>query len=480
MNTELVKKSSSYINGSWVLSNKKISTKNPADPKKYIKEIYFASPQDAKDSIVSASNAFKHWRIESIDKRITLLKDLMRSLEKNRKSLAQLITLENGKTIKESEAEVGASIIEGNYQIDFLSRGLSEDSKNNKLLYEPLGVALLITPWNFPLSTVVRKMIPALACGNSVILKPSEYSSLTSIFLFELIESIKFPNGVANLILGEGSVIGPSLMDLSTLKIISFTGSTDTGELLQKNIGSSGVRYQAEMGGANALVIWEDAEIEEAVDAAIASGMACAGQWCTGISKLVIHEKIYDHVIDRLVKCIKKIKVGDGYLASTSMGPLNNSEQFSKIQNYIMRAVKQGAEILIGGNPIKINEDAGYFFSPTLLGNINERMEIASEEIFGPIINIFKTSDIESAVKFSNLGKYGLSFSIYTKNEKIAETFIENIDASLCHINLPTPYREASMPFTGWKKSGIGIPESGRFARDVFTKPKVVYMNKSN
>jgi len=284
---------------------------------------------------------------------------------------------------------------------------------------------------------------------------------------------------ILDLFSGVGS-FGIEAISRGATKVIFFEKHKPAIELLQKNIGSSGVRYQAEMGGANALVIWEDAEIEEAVDAAIASGMACAGQWCTGISKLVIHENIYDHVIDRLVKSIKNIKVGDGCLASTSMGPLNNSDQFNKIQNYVMRAVKQGAEILIGGNPIKINEDAGYFFSPTLLGNINERMEIASEEIFGPIINIFKTSNIESAVKFSNLGKYGLSFSIYTKNEKIAETFIKNIDASLCHINLPTPYREASMPFTGWKKSGIGIPESGRFARDVFTKPKVVYRNEFN
>ena len=480
MNIEIVKRSSSYIDGSWVLSNEKIFLKNPAAPKKNIKEICFASPQNAKDSIVSAKSAFSLWSATPVDKRIKSLKILMGAIEENIKILSRLITLENGKTIKESEGEVVAAIQEGNYQIDFLSRGLYENIDNKKLLYVPLGVALLITPWNFPLSTVIRKMIPALACGNCVILKPSEFSSLTSIFLFELIDSIKFPNGVANLVLGEGSVIGPSLLDLSVLKIISFTGSTDTGEFIQKSIASSDVRYQAEMGGSNALVIWKDADIEKAVDAVIASGMACAGQWCTGISKLVIHEEIYDDTINLLVKAVKNIKVGDGNLESTDMGPLNNSHQLSKMKNYIARAVNQGAKILIGGKPIKIDKDDGYFFSPTLLEGVNEKMKVATEEIFGPIINIYKTDNINSAIKFSNHGKYGLSFSIYTADDKVADTFIENIDASLCHINLPSPYREVDMPFTGWKKSGSGIPESGRFARDVFTKPKVVYSNKSS
>ena len=268
-------------------------------------------------------------------------------------------------------------------------------------------------------------------------------------------------------------------MELSIVKIISFTGSTDTGKLIHKHIGSSDVRYQAEMGGANALVIWEDADIEKAVEATITSGMACAGQWCTGISKLVVHNNIYDSAIDSLVKAVNNLNVGDGSIPSVDMGPLNNVSQFKKMKDYIDRAIQQGAEILSGGTEIESVKNKGYFFSPTLLGDVNENMEIASEEIFGPIINIYKTKSIESAIRFSNLGKYGLSFSIFTADKEIAKTFIENIDASLCHVNLPTPYREVSMPFTGWKQSGKGIPESGRFARDVFTKPKVVYSNKS-
>ena len=479
MKTEIVYQSSSYINGQWSASDEKITLKNPANLSSNIKEIYFASPQNAKKSILSADVAFANWKSTSIDYRIGLLKELMSSLEKNKKSFSHLITLENGKTIKESMGEVDAAILEGNYQIEFLMHNLYESIENNKLYYEPLGVVLLITPWNFPLSTVIRKMIPALICGNTIVLKPSEFSSLTSIFLFELIDNISLPNGVANLVLGEGSVVGPSLMESSALKIVSFTGSTDTGESIQNEIGSNDIRYQAEMGGSNALVIWDDAEIEKAVEATVASGMACAGQWCTGISKLVIHENIYDNVMRSLVKAVKNINVGDGSFVTTDMGPLNNLPQFNKMKNYIERAVEQGAEVIIGGESIKSDNKDGYFFSPTLLGNVNDKMEIASEEIFGPIINIFKTKDIESAISFSNLGKYGLSFSIYTADNKIAETFIKEIDASLCHVNLPTPYRDVAMPFSGWKQSGKGIPESGRFARDAFTKPKVVYSDNS-
>ena len=477
MKTEIVKQASSYIDGSWITSNEKISLKNPADLNSHIKDIYFASAQDAKKSIISANSIFDTWKATSIDKRIKLLKEFIDLIEKNKNSLSKLITLENGKTLSEAEGEVDAAILEGNYQIKFLSQSLVESDGNNELIYAPLGVALLITPWNFPLSTVIRKMVPALVCGNSIVLKPSEFSSLTSIFLFEILDNISLPNGVVNLVLGEGNVIGPSLMDLSIIKIISFTGSTDTGEIIQKHLGSSDVRYQAEMGGSNALVIWEDADIDNAVNAAITSGMACAGQWCTGISKLVVHGNIYNRVINLLTKAVKNITVGDGSIPSTDMGPLNNSQQLMKMKNYVERALKQGAEVITGGTAIESDKNKGYFFSPTLIGNVNENMEIASEEIFGPIINIYKTNDIESAITFSNLGKYGLSFSIFTEDKRTAKRFIRNIDASLCHINMPTPYREVSMPFTGWKQSGRGVPESGRFARDVFTKPKVIYSN---
>ena len=206
MKNEIVNQSCSYINGQWSASDEKITLKNPANLSSNIKEIYFASQQNAKKSILSADVAFANWKSTSIDYRIGLLKELMSSLEKNKKSFSHLITLENGKTIKESMGEVDAAILEGNYQIKFLMHNLSESFENNKLYYEPLGVALLITPWNFPLSTVIRKMIPALICGNTIVLKPSEFSSLTSIFLFELIDNISLPNGVANLVLGEGNV----------------------------------------------------------------------------------------------------------------------------------------------------------------------------------------------------------------------------------------------------------------------------------
>ena len=161
------------------------------------------------------------------------------------------------------------------------------------------------------------------------------------------------------------------------------------------------------------------------------------------------------------------------------MGPLNNLYQLNKMKNYVERAVQQGAEILIGGSAIESEKNSGYFFAPTLLSNVNENMKIASEEIFCPIINIFKTNNIESAISFSNIGKYGLSFSIYTTDNKTAETFIKNIDASLCHVNLPTPYRDVALPFSGWKQAGKGIPESGRFSRDAFTKTKVVYSGET-
>jgi len=471
----VVKNFSSYINGAWVQSEEIHSIYNPANLKEHIQDICLATSSDAKNAVLAARNASEIWSNTETLKRISKLHRIMNDLENQRNEVAEIITLENGKTILEARGEVDAAISEGNYQLEYLKNNLIEFEGSNKLLYRPLGVALLITPWNFPLSTVIRKMIPALACGNTIVLKPSEYSSLTSLFIFEILDNNELPKGSVNLVLGPGNTLSDALINTDEVDIVSFTGSTATGESIQKKISHSNVRYQAEMGGANALVVWDDANIEMAVSATIASGYACAGQWCTGISKLIIHESVYKNCIDILKKSVENIQVGNGLDQKTAMGPLCNKPQLNKMIDFVNRATDQGAEILTGGSQLFDKSKNGYFFQPTLLSNMSLDMEVSSEEIFGPIINVFKTNDINQAIKYANLGKYGLSFSVYTSSESTADHFISNVNASICHVNMPTPYREVSMPFTGWKLSGKGIPESGRFARDAFTKPKVVY-----
>ena len=471
----VVKNFSSYINGAWVQSEEIHSIYNPANLKEHIQDICLATSSDAKNAVLAARNASEIWSNTETLKRISKLHQIMNDLENQRNEVAEIITLENGKTILEAKGEVDAAISEGNYQLEYLKNNLIEFEGSNKLLYRPLGVALLITPWNFPLSTVIRKMIPALACGNTIVLKPSEYSSLTSLLIFEILDNNELPKGSVNLVLGPGNTLSDALINTDEVDIVSFTGSTATGESIQKKISHSNVRYQAEMGGANALVVWDDANIEMAVSATIASGYACAGQWCTGISKLIIHESVYKNCIDILKKSVENIQVGNGLDQKTAMGPLCNKPQLNKMIDFVNRAADQGAEILTGGSQLFDKSKNGYFFQPTLLSNMSLDMEVSSEEIFGPIINVFKTNDINQAIKYANLGKYGLSFSVYTSSESTADRFISNVNASICHVNMPTPYREVSMPFTGWKLSGKGIPESGRFARDAFTKPKVVY-----
>ena len=471
----VVKNFSSYINGAWVQSEEIHSIYNPANLKEHIQDICLATSSDAKNAVLAARNASEIWSNTETLKRISKLHRIMNDLENQRNEVAEIITLENGKTILEARGEVDAAISEGNYQLEYLKNNLIEFEGSNKLLYRPLGVALLITPWNFPLSTVIRKMIPALACGNTIVLKPSEYSSLTSLFIFEILDNNELPKGSVNLVLGPGNTLSDALINTDEVDIVTFTGSTATGESIQKKISHSNVRYQAEMGGANALVVWDDANIEMAVSATIASGYACAGQWCTGISKLIIHESVYKNCIDILKKSVENIQVGNGLDQKTAMGPLCNKPQLNKMIDFVNRAADQGAEILTGGSQLFDKSKNGYFFQPTLLSNMSLDMEVSSEEIFGPIINVFKTNDINQAIKYANLGKYGLSFSVYTSSESTADRFISNVNASICHVNMPTPYREVSMPFTGWKLSGKGIPESGRFARDAFTKPKVVY-----
>tara|TARA_R110001583_G_scaffold195374_1_gene372385 strand:+ start:34874 stop:36304 length:1431 start_codon:yes stop_codon:yes gene_type:complete len=466
-----------YINGIWRQSESLKAHKiiNPANLSEVVGYVQWADNKTVKLTLEYANTAMIVWKKTPLETRIRYANLLLDKIVNHKLEFAHIITSENGKTTKESLSEINASVEESKFHINFLKSNLNEIRGETETRYEPIGVVLTITPWNFPLATIMRKMIPALISGNPVIVKPSEYAPLTAIFLFELIDEIGLPKGVVNLINGSGEEIGFVLLQSDFVKAISFTGSNFTGNKIANLIGGKNIRFQAEMGGSNAVIVLNDADLNIVVPDIISNAFACAGQWCTGTSRVVAEEKVYDELIESLKKYIAKIRIGNGVDKNVDMGPVSNEKQFNSIINIINKAIKQGAKIEIGGETEKFIPLQNYLIEPTILSNITSEMDIDIEEVFGPVLMVYKANDLKHALKIVNNGPYGLSASIYTDNVKKADKFIDEAECGLVHINLPTAFREYSKPLLGWKSSGMGIPECGRFMLDLFTKPKVIY-----
>ena len=472
----------SYLNGQWVggASTGAVAVRNPANPAETVGEAWWAGPADAAAAMDAAQTALPGWRRVPLDERITRLRALLDILTQTAESLAQVITRENGKTLSESRGEVAATIRDGVYQLEQLLSTAElpvpapgANGVRSQVLREPLGVVLLITPWNFPLATIGRKLIPALALGNTVVVKPSELTPLTAAAFFELLDSCQLPPGVANLVLGEGPAIGPALVQHAALRGISFTGSTRVGLGLAEQTAGRDVRLQLEMGGKNALVVLADADVDAALDAAVIGAFACAGQWCTSTSRVIVERPLYAEFVDRLVRRAQALRLGSGLDPATQMGPLISAAQAQRSVRAIEAALAEGARLAAGG--VTPPSAAGHFVAPTVLADVTPTMALAQEEVFGPVLAVLPAEDADDALRLANASPYGLAFSVYTRSQALAERFMREVRAGLCHVNLPTYYREAHMPVCGWQASGRGAPECGDFALEAFTRVRAVY-----
>lgn len=467
----------SYIAGDWIYSKEPnlIKMYNPADTTQIISEVEYLNKEWINDAVNKAKSAFLIWRQIPLEERVELISEYLEKISLGKDKLANIISRENGKTLKESFAEISSGLNEAHYQLNLLGEFLKTNHIKLETRNEPLGVVLLITPWNFPFATIMRKLIPAVITGNSVIIKPSELTPMTSVMLFNLLEDIALPAGTINMVLGDGEV-GGYLTRNKNISAISLTGSYLTGSIIKKQIANLGTKFQAEMGGKNTVAVMPDANIDKAAEDIVSNAYACCGQWCTGTSRVVVHSKIYQKLVDKIVALIEKIKIGNGFDELTDMGPLISRAQFNKVKSAVKEC--EGAKLLIGGKPPDTEElSNGYFFEPTLFTNVDPNSKLAQEEIFGPVLSIIIENSIEKMIKTINNSEYGLSFSVYTKDEELAEKFINEVESGLCHINLPTSHRDPSLPLLGWKNSGYGLPEAGAFAFQFFTKPKAVYRN---
>ena len=406
----MVKNYGLLIDGKWVENKKTLNVINPFNQKK-IASVSIASAAQIKNAIQNSQYAFKKWSRTSVKDRSQILKNLFRIVKENKKLLSEIITMESGKPLSESMVEVdyGASFIEWAAEQSLGSNGKIFESPelDKKMFYikKPVGVVAAITPWNFPLAMVTRKVAAAIAAGCSVILKPSELTPLTALKFGELAIESGIPNGVFNIINGGAQLIGKLLTESSIVKKITFTGSTKVGKLLMKNSSSTVKNISLELGGNAPFIVFDDANLDEALEGFIAAKFRNAGQTCISANRLFVNEKVFEKFQSMLVNRFKQLRVGNG-LDDVDVGPLISNEALKKIESHIKDAVKKGAKLVFGGKRSKAGE---LFFEPTLVGNINKQMKIFKKENFGPIIPLIKFKSEKDLIELVNDTEYGLA-----------------------------------------------------------------------
>lgn len=442
--------------------------------------------KDVDDAVKAARQAFPEWRDTTPPKRGELIYRAAELLKTNQERLAKVIVGEMGKTMPESMGDIQSSIDVANFMAGegrrmYGQTSFSALSRRWALTKRvPVGVCGLITAWNAPMAIVTWKLFPALVCGNTVVLKPSEDTPLTAHLLGEILKEAGFPDGVVNIIYGVGAETGEALVKHPDVNLISFTGSTKAGKLIAEECGKQLKKCSLELGGKNGLVVLDDADLDAASKAVAAGAFSTAGQRCASTSRVFVHDTVYDSFIEKLLGETKKIKVGPGTDPETNVCPIINRRQYENILGYIDEAKKSGAKLIYGGNSLKDMEySKGNYIEPTIFSDVDINSRLAKEEIFGPVLAVFKVESLGEAIEKVNSVNYGLTFSIFTSDINAAMLALERAEAGCCYVNAPTFGSEPHMPFGGVKNSGNGTREPGTQAMDVFSEWKTIYIDYS-
>tara|TARA_A100001011_G_scaffold395356_1_gene490093 strand:- start:426 stop:1889 length:1464 start_codon:yes stop_codon:yes gene_type:complete len=469
-----------FINGNWVEPNSKdtLPVINPAN-EEVICDISLGNKFDLDNAVNSARKAFISYSNSSKEDRISILDRIISSYKKRMDELSKAITIEMGapKTLSE-KAQVPSGLGHFMKAKKILENFSFEKEVNSSIvLKEPVGVCGLITPWNWPLNQIACKVAPALAAGCTMILKPSEEAPLSAIILAEIIEESKLPEGVFNLINGNGSELGVSMSKHPGIDMMSFTGSTRAGISVAKNSADTVKRVTQELGGKSANIILDDVDFTKTVAKGIFHCMNNTGQSCNAPTRMLIPADKMDEAINISKETVLKLKVGDPQDESISIGPVVNKTQFLKIKEYISKGVEEGATLVTGGED-NINENAkGYFINPTIFANVTKDMTIFKEEIFGPVLSIISYDSEEEAIDIANDSMYGLSGYIASNNTDKAKQFASKLRTGMVHINYAPV--DQSLPFGGYKMSGNGR-EWGEYGIEDFLETKAIIGIKSN
>jgi aldehyde dehydrogenase (NAD+) len=470
-----------FIAGEWRVSRGggMFPDENPASRGSSVGTFQASTVEDIRDAVAAAVDASVAWRRTTLPERQQCVADFLRLLEGSRDELARIVTLENGKTIRESRAEVDSALVEGRYHLNQVAALYGHTGPgafreiSTWVQYEPVGVVGIISPWNFPMNVMCRKALPALLTGNTVVFKPASFTPWSGVFMAGLFAKANLPAGVFNCVTGAGSAIGSALVEDPRVRAISFTGSTDVGRRIQAQAAATLARTQLELGGKNALIVMNDADVPAAVGAAVVAGFSNAGQWCTSTSRVLVQRGVAATFLEGLTKRCRAMVVGDGLNEATDMGPVAGAQQYHDICAAVGRARAEGARMVAGESPLPAN---GYFVAPTVFVDVDPKSALFQDEIFGPVLAVCEFDALDDALALANDSIYGLSSSIFTRDLQAVTRYVNGIEAGLAHVNVHTGYKEPSMPFGGVKQSGAGLPENSETGLQFFLNRKAVYM----
>lgn len=477
-----------FIAGQWVepKSGKYFQNTNPADQKDLIGEFADSSPDDVESAVQAATAAYSHWRLLPAPRRAEILYRAAEILIARKEQFAEDMTREMGKVRKETGGDVQEAI-----DMTFFIAGegrrmhghTTPSELSNKFMMSirvPLGVASVITPWNFPMAIPSWKMIPALVAGNTVVFKPATDTPLSAHNFVRVLQEAGVPPGVVNLVTGSGAEVGMPMVSHPDVSIVSFTGSTEVGRQINESAAATFKRISLEMGGKNAMIVMDDADLDLAVDGALWGGFGTSGQRCTATSRVLLHQEIQDEFLSRFVNRVKALKIGDGMDPETEMGPVINEDRLFAIEKYVQAGKQEGARLLCGGHRLEGNlYDRGFFYAPTVFAEVDSKMRIAREEIFGPVVSVLRFQNLEEAFEICNDSAYGLSSSIYTSNVQHAFAAMRDLYTGITYVNAPTIGAEVHLPFGGTKQTGNGHREGGPTVLDLYTEWKSIYVDFS-
>ena len=478
-----------FIDGEWVesTSGDVIEDRNPADRSEVVGIFQRSGEEDVRGAIEAATRAFRRWRHTPAPKRAEYLFRMGEILLRRKEEYARAMTREMGKPIKEARGDVQEAI-DVCYHVAGEGRRLhgftTPSELPNKACFTmrvPVGPCGLISPWNFPIAIPSWKLIPALVCGNSVVLKPASDAPLSAYHLVKLCQEVGIPRGVVNYVTGDGATVGGALTRDPGIALISFTGSSESGREVNHACADTFKKVSLEMGGKNAMIVMDDARLDLAVEGALWGAFGTAGQRCTATSRIIVHKKVHDEFVARFAEGAESLKVGDGIDESVQVGPLVNETQLKKVMEYVQIGRDEGADPVFGGVRLTKGEfGRGFFFEPTIFTKVAPGMRIAREEIFGPVVCVLAADGMDDALEIANDTVYGLSSSIYTQDVNRAFRAVRDLETGIAYVNSSTIGAETHLTFGGVKQTGNGHREgSATTAIEIFSEWKSVYVDYS-
>lgn len=477
-----------FINGEWVASKsgETFENRNPANTDEVVGLFQKSTADDVNDAISAAAEAYKKWRLVPAPKRGEILYKVAQRLLADKESLSKDMTREMGKIIAETRGDTQEAIDmtfymagEGRRLFGFTTPSEMQN-KFNMAIRQPLGVCGFITPWNFPMAIPSWKMMPALICGNTVVIKPATDTPLSVVNLVRICHEEGIPAGVVNMVTGAGSKVGQPIINDDRVRVVSFTGSTEVGRKVSEGCAPKFKHSCLEMGGKNVQIVMNDANLELAVEGALWGAFGTTGQRCTATSRLIVHKDVYKKMVDMMVAKANALKVGNGLDPSVQMGPCVNQSQLDTVLSYVEIGKKEGAKLVAGGERLTGGDyDKGYFVRPSIFADVTQSMRLWKEEIFGPVLSIGVFDNFDQAIEMANDTEYGLSASIYTQDINNAYRAMRDVYTGIFYVNAPTIGAETHLPFGGTKNTGNGHREAAAATLEVYSEWKSVYVDFS-